>query len=99
MTVQYELEYQENNNIVQYVGYGKLEKVIICQLPNHDFFQGHKDKTLLLALVTPLQTNGQDATKKLTSYTQKLASIIMDLRSVKGLIGRVQVKNHWWIIC
>ena len=67
-------------------------------MPNHNFFRDHKNKTLLLALVTPLQTNNQDATKTLVSYTAELAPIIMDFRSVKALTGRVQVKNQWWII-
>ncbi|KAF8339246.1 hypothetical protein F5887DRAFT_823869, partial [Amanita rubescens] len=87
--IRYELEYQEEDNDrgIQYVGYGQLQKIIVCQLPNHNFFGDYQSKTLLLALVTPLQTKGQDATKRLTSYTKKLAPIVMDLRSVKALIG------------
>lgn len=100
--IQYELEYEERTNgtlqIVRLVQYGRLEKILVCLLSNDTQWLGLAGKTLLLALIKPCQTGGRDATKEETRYSRNLASIITDLRNVKGVVGRVESRGEWTII-
>ena len=50
------------------------------------------------ALLTPCQTAGRDATKELTSYTRKLATIATDLRNIQSVVGRIQTRGEWYTI-
>lgn len=49
-------------------------------------------------LLTPCQTTGKDATKELTSYSRKLATIATDLRNIQSVVGRFQTRGEWFII-
>jgi hypothetical protein len=80
------------------VQYGRLEKILVCLLSNDTQWLGLAGKTLLLALIRPCQTGGRDATKEETRYSRNLASIITDLRNVKGVVGRVESRGEWTII-
>lgn len=100
--VRYELEYEDRVNgalhVVQLVQYGRLEKILVCSLSNDTQWLGLAGKTLLLALIRPCQTEGRDATKEEARYSRNLASIITDLRNVKGVVGRVKSRGEWTII-
>ncbi|KAG2135445.1 hypothetical protein DEU56DRAFT_392100, partial [Suillus clintonianus] len=100
--VRYELEYEDHINgtlqVVRLVQYGRLEKILVCPLSNNTQWLGLAGKTLLLALIRPCQTGGRDATKEETRYSRNLASIITDLRNVKGVVGRVESRGEWTII-
>ncbi|KAG1729425.1 hypothetical protein EDD22DRAFT_788859 [Suillus occidentalis] len=84
--------------VIQLVQYGRLEKILVCPLSNNTQWLGLAGKTLLLALIKPCQTGGRDATKEETRYSRNLASIITDLRNVKGVVGRVESRGEWTII-
>lgn len=53
---------------------------------------------MVLALVTPCKTEGRDASLELVSYTTTLAPIVMDILSIKAVVGRILTRNAWWII-
>jgi hypothetical protein len=55
-------------------------------------------KTLLLAVITPFRTTGEDASIKLTYYKDTVASIVTDIRNVKSLVGRCQTRGKSGII-
>jgi hypothetical protein len=78
--------------------YGQLEKILVCELPDDPFFGVLRNSTCLLALVTPCNTAGHDATKELTTYSSQAASVITDLRSVVAVVGRVWSHTEWTII-
>lgn len=87
------------------VMYGRVEKVIECQLPNSQIFGDFRGRLRLLALITPCKTDGRDATKELTFYETETAPIITDLATVRSVVGRVKttlrpstVRHHWSII-
>lgn len=84
--------------MIQLVQYGRLEKILVCPLPNHTQWEALAGKTLLLALIQPCQTMGKDATQEETRYSRTLASIITDLRNIKGVIGRVESQGEWTIL-
>ena len=84
--------------------YGRVEKVIECQLPDDPAFGIFRGKLRLLVHITPCKTDGKDATQELTFYQTETASIITDLASIRAVIGRVPTKGgpsmqrHWGII-
>jgi hypothetical protein len=84
--------------------YGRVEKVIECQLPDDPTFGVFRGKLRLLAHITPCKTDGKDATQELTFYRTETAPIITDLATIRAVIGRVQTtggpstQQHWGII-
>jgi len=83
---------------VKFTGYGHLEKILVCQLCDHAIWKEFRGKKMVLALVTPCKTEGRDASLELVSYTTTLAPIVMDLLSIKAVVGRILTRNAWWII-
>ncbi|KAF8512809.1 hypothetical protein JB92DRAFT_2926436 [Gautieria morchelliformis] len=55
-------------------------------------------KRHLLALVMPCSTGGRDATKVVTTYSLTMAPIVIDLRTVECVVGRVRRGNEWGIV-
>ena len=78
--------------------YGRLERILEVTIPDQDFWGDYKDKTVLLALITPCKTKGTDATKILTTYTMMTAQIIVDLQAISSVVGRIKSRNTWTII-
>lgn len=84
--------------------YGRVEKVMQCQLPDDPVFGQFSGKLRLLAYITPCKTDGKDATKESVFYDTKTAPIITDLATVRAVIGRAKTTNrpsttkHWGII-
>jgi hypothetical protein len=84
--------------------YGRVEKIIECQLPDDPAFGAFRGKLRLLAHITPCKTDGKDATLELTSYRTQTAPIITDLATIRAIVGRVQTtgghetQRHWGII-
>src|SRR3954447_140574 len=78
--------------------YGRLEYIIVCELPDTAFFGQLKGQTRLLALVTPCNTNGKDATKTVTTYSHQTAATVIDLQSIEAVVGCVATHNQWAII-
>ncbi|KAF8513753.1 hypothetical protein JB92DRAFT_2921698 [Gautieria morchelliformis] len=55
-------------------------------------------KRHLLALVMPCSTGSRDATKVVTTYSLTTAPIVIDLRTVECVVGRVRRGNEWGIV-
>jgi hypothetical protein len=71
---------------------------LVCKLPVDDFLEELNRVTCLLALVTPCNTGGQDATQEYTTYSTQAASTITDVRSIRAVIGRVHSRTEWVIV-
>lgn len=96
--MQYEITYQDRTRIVKYLGYGDLEKILVVTLPTKAFFACFSGRTVALALVTPWNTDGKDATKENVYMSERRASIIMDVQSLQAVIGLIQTRGRWGII-
>ena len=80
------------------VFYGRLESIIDVELPCTPRLNISAGTRYLLALVTPCSTGGKDATRELTTYTETTAQVVIDLRTVECVVGRVRRGNEWGII-
>jgi len=84
--------------------YGRVEKIIQCQLPDDPAFRDFSGKLRLLAYITPCKTNGKDTSQELTFYHTETAPIITDLTTIWAVVGRVQTtggpttRKQWGII-
>jgi hypothetical protein len=85
--------------------YGRVEKVIQCQLPDDPAtFGDFSGKLRLFAYITPCKTDGKDASQELTFYHNETAPIITDLTTIQAVVGRVQTtggmtnRKQWGII-
>ncbi|KAH7917964.1 hypothetical protein BV22DRAFT_1187293 [Leucogyrophana mollusca] len=97
--IRYELVFNTNDGrAIQEVKYGDLEKILIYQLPTDPFFNNLSGQLQILALVTPWNTEGADATKEPAFRRSKYAPIITDLRNVKAVVGLVETRGRWGII-
>jgi hypothetical protein len=66
--------------------YGRVEKIMECQLPNDPVFGLFKGKLRLLAHITPCKTDGKDATQELTTYRTETAGIVTDLSTIRASV-------------
>lgn len=81
------------------ISYGQLMQVLVCTLPVHACFEQYGGKTHLLAVVTPCQTHGKDAQKEVVRYSLPLLKpVVIDVRAIKALVGRVESRGSWGII-
>lgn len=84
--------------------YGRVEKVIQCQLPNDPAFGVFNGKLRLFTYITPCKTDGKDASQELTFYYTETAHIITNLTTIRAVVGRVQTtggmtnRKQWGII-
>ncbi|KAF8599003.1 hypothetical protein BDV93DRAFT_560783 [Ceratobasidium sp. AG-I] len=60
----------------------------------------HSDKFLLLARLLPCDTQGRDATHhdEIVRYDNTLTPIMVDLRTIEAVIGRIERANGWVIV-
>lgn len=72
--------------------------ILEVDIPDQDFWGEYRDKTVLLALITPCKTKGTDATKVLTTYTVTTAQVIVDLQTISSVVGRIKSRRTWTII-
>ena len=87
-----------DDNLVRTIFYGRLERILECQLNGDRIWGDFKEKLYLLAVITPCLTHGLDATQELTVYSKMTTAVVTDLRAVQCVIGRIQVRNFWGII-
>lgn len=88
-----------NGDLVHQTGHGELEKIFVLTLPTDQFFGALSGKTLALALVTPwVTTEVTKATFKNKYMSSERASIVMDVRSLRHVVGLVPIGNRWGII-
>jgi hypothetical protein len=84
---------------IRQVFYGQLESILDIALPQDaQTLRIPASKHHLLAVVIPCSTCGRDATKELTTYTETTAPIVIDLRAVECVVGRVKRGNEWSVI-
>ena len=69
--------------------YSKLEKILVCKLPNNIFWD-LGGATCILTLIISCNTKGCDATIEMTTYTTTAASIITNLHSIKEVVGLIE---------
>jgi hypothetical protein len=84
--------------MIRTIFYGRLEQILQYEVPNKKFWGIFRGETRLLAVITPCITNGRDATKDLTTYTDTTTQIVTDLQAVQCVVGRVQTRNRWGIV-
>jgi hypothetical protein len=84
--------------MIRTIFYGRLERILEYEIPDTKFWGILHGKTRLLAVITPCITNGRDATKRVTTYTDITTQIVTDLQAVECIVGRVQTRNRWGII-
>lgn len=97
--MQYENRYvdEEGKDLVL-TGYGRLVKIIEFQVPDDPIFEDYAKLTRLLAVITPCRTQGVDARKELAGYDIYHRDIVMDVRDIVALVGRVKSRGMWYII-
>lgn len=85
---------------IRTVFYGELNYILECRLGNQQIWpqQDFRNQTRLLAVITPCNTKGKDATKQVVEYTTSTTRIVTDLLVVQCVVGRVQRGNKWGII-
>lgn len=79
-------------------GYGDLEKIIALAVPTVPFFGALGGKSIILALVKPWDTDGKVASEETVFFKDRRARIIMDIRSLKAVVGLVKTRGRWGII-
>ncbi|KAF9073419.1 hypothetical protein BDP27DRAFT_1215964, partial [Rhodocollybia butyracea] len=83
---------------VNCIYYGQLDKILVLIIPDNEFWLEHCNTMKLLALITPCQTGGKDATKELVQYTETTAQIVTDLQNVFATVGHVKTQKQYGII-
>ena len=78
--------------------YGRLDRILQCELDNNATWSKFKNTLFLLAVITPCSTGGQDAAQAHVTYSGTTAQIVTDLRAVQCVVGRVWSRGHWGIL-
>jgi hypothetical protein len=89
---------QEGEGQVNTIGYGVLEKILLCDLDGEGLWGNLGNTSHLLAVITPWRTNGEDAALETLIFKHTLTPIVTDLRNVRGVVGRVESQGQWGII-
>ncbi|KAG9310596.1 hypothetical protein JVU11DRAFT_9159 [Chiua virens] len=98
--VRYEVELaiEDEPTEVIAIQYGRLERILVCGLGPQTIWKKLRHSVLLLAVITPAKTNGEDAALTTTQFSNFGVSIVTDLRNVKASIGTVETRKCWGII-
>ncbi|KAJ6574382.1 hypothetical protein B0H19DRAFT_845001, partial [Mycena capillaripes] len=80
------------------VFYGRLERILVCQLPKGRVWGAFSGQCRLLAVLTPCSTLGQDATKGIVSYNRTTATFVTDIQTVSAVVGRIKSRGKWTIV-
>jgi hypothetical protein len=89
---------QKKKEWVPQLFYGRLEQILVCELPPGKLWRAFSGQTRLLAVITPCVTGGKDATKDVLSYTQTMKTIITDLQGISAVVGRFETQGKWIIV-
>ncbi|KAF9237742.1 hypothetical protein BU15DRAFT_88589 [Melanogaster broomeanus] len=99
--VRYEVAYHGQNERdmpINAVRYGRLEKILVCELSTQALWRDMKGCTLVIALVRPCLTRGDDASQKVVEFRDFGQPIITDLRNIKCVVGRVKSRGSWGLV-
>lgn len=80
------------------IGYGRLEKILLCNLNSNIIWSNLQNSVHLLAVIAPCDTDGSDASSVVVEYRKFLPIIVTDLRNIKAVVGRVSTRKRWGII-
>ncbi|KAI6044177.1 hypothetical protein EDC04DRAFT_2599533 [Pisolithus marmoratus] len=95
--IKYEVTFENcEHSLIRVTGYGDLNKIFVLTLASDAFFTSLSSKTLILALITPWNTEGKDATLENTYLLSQHAPIVTDVRSLKAVVGLVPVDMETW---
>ncbi|KAJ7017985.1 hypothetical protein C8F04DRAFT_1330355 [Mycena alexandri] len=79
--------------------YGRLECILVCDLPCAAVFDSLAGKRRLLAVITPCKnTKGQDASLEITNHNGFTSLLVTDLQSVVAVVGRIQTRGRWALV-
>ncbi|KAJ7131576.1 hypothetical protein C8R43DRAFT_860491, partial [Mycena crocata] len=78
--------------------YGRLEEILLCEVPSGQVWGAFSGQKRLLAVITPCSTGGKDATQQILSYTQTGRTMVTDLQAISAVIGRFETRGKWVII-
>ena len=80
--------------------WGRLEFLEIIDVPMLQSHTLNLDTACqyLLAVIQPCSMGGKDATHELATYSESTVRVIVDLHTVKCVVGRVKRSNEWGII-
>ncbi|KAG2031482.1 hypothetical protein BDR03DRAFT_875816, partial [Suillus americanus] len=70
--------------------YGQLDKILICEIGEHKIYRFLCNTMLILALITPCNTDGTDASISLVGYIEFVAPVVTDVQNIKAVVGQVQ---------
>ncbi|KAG1781258.1 hypothetical protein EV702DRAFT_963116, partial [Suillus placidus] len=97
--VRYKIQYNDTgNHVTNVIGYGRLEKIILCHLDSKAIWGTHQNSLHILAVIAPCDTHGHDASQILVEYKKFLPIIVSDVRNIKAAVGRVNTRRRWGII-
>ena len=85
-------------DLVRTTFYGRLDRILQCELDNDANWRKFKNTLFLLAVITPCSTGGQDAVQGHVTYSYTTAQIVTDLRAVQCVVGRVKSRGCWGIL-
>ena len=70
----------------------------MCKLPDDPLWASFKNRTRLLALITPCVTEGKDATEDIVYYSRTTTQVVTDLQTISSVVGRAKKGGKWGII-
>jgi hypothetical protein len=83
---------------VQQIFYGQLICIIDVVMPWSRTLNLDKVCRYLLTVIQPCSTSGKDATREVTTYSETTVPVVVDLRTVECVVGRVKQGNEWGIV-
>jgi hypothetical protein len=87
-----------NPTQVRQIFYGQLECILDVTLPVSRTPLIPTATRFLLAVVRPCLTGGKDATREVTMYAATTVPVVIDIRTVENVVGRVRRGNEWGIV-
>ena len=98
-SVKYEVTYDgPRGDVITTIGYGILEHIFVYELGQDRIWDAFRGRTLLLAVIKPFKTNGEDAAIETTHYTECMAPIVTDVRNIKSTVGRLETRKRWGLV-
>lgn len=91
------LEQDDDGQDQRVIHYGLLQAILECVFPPEPRWKALGGTTLLLALIVPCKTKG-DASTAVICYKHTLAEVVVDIRTIQAVVGRVQSRKNWGII-
>ncbi|KAJ7859909.1 hypothetical protein B0H13DRAFT_1570638, partial [Mycena leptocephala] len=78
--------------------YGRLEQILVCELPAGKLWGAFSGQTGLLAITTPCSTGGKDVIEGIVSHTQMMKTTVTDLQGISAVVGCMETQGRWVII-